>query len=158
MQAPKFIVKFVLNIFPPLFFNRIVLKYISDDFSEMKVILKKAIFNINFNKTIFGGSIFSACDPYFPTMYYNIFANKKRKLIVWIKSAEIQYLKPANSSLKIHFKITNENIHMAEKSLNEEGKFEIWHTVEAINKKGIVCAKARIQIYLKDNKSRILKS
>jgi len=42
--------------------------------------------------------------------------------------------------------------------LNEEGKFEIWHTVEAINKKGIVCAKARIQIYLKDNKSRILKS
>ncbi len=135
-----------------------MLKYISDDFSEMKVILKKAIFNINFNKTIFGGSIFSACDPYFPTMYYNIFANKKRKLIVWIKSAEIQYLKPANSSLKIHFKITNENIHMAEKSLNEEGKFEIWHTVEAINKKGIVCAKARIQIYLKDNKSRILKS
>ena len=158
MQTPKFIVKFVLNIFPPLFFNRIVLKYISDDFSEMKVILKKAIFNINFHKTIFGGSIFSACDPYFPTMYYHIFANKKRKLIVWLKSAEIQYLKPANSSLKIHFKITNENIHMAEKSLNEEGKFEIWHTVEAINKKGIVCAKARMQIYLKDNKNRILKS
>lgn len=158
MQTPKFIVKFVLNIFPPLFFNRIVLKYISDDFSEMKVILKKAIFNINFHKTIFGGSIFSACDPYFPTMYYHIFANKKRKLIVWIKSAEIQYLKPANSSLKIHFKITTENIHMAEKSLNEEGKFEIWHTVEAINKKGIVCAKARMQIYLKDNKNRILKS
>ena len=151
MQTPKFIVKFVLNIFPPLLFNRIVLKHISDDFSEMQVVLKKAIFNINFHKTIFGGSIFSACDPYFPTMYYHIFANKDRKLIVWLKAAEIKYLKPANSSLKLNFKITEENIQMAERNLNDTGKFEIWHTVEAINKEGIVCAKASIQIYLRDD-------
>lgn len=151
MQTPKFIVKFVLNLFPPLLFNRIVLKHISDDFSEMQVVLKKAIFNINFHKTIFGGSIFSACDPYFPTMYYHIFANKDRKLIVWLKAAEIKYLKPANSSLKLNFKITEENIQMAERNLNDTGKFEIWHTVEAINKEGIVCAKASIQIYLRDD-------
>lgn len=151
MQTPKFIVKFVLNIFPPLLFNRIVLKHISDDFSEMQVVLKKALFNINFHKTIFGGSIFSACDPYFPTMYYHIFANKDRKLIVWLKAAEIKYLKPANSSLKLNFKITEENIQMAERNLNDTGKFEIWHTVEAINKEGIVCAKASIQIYLRDD-------
>ena len=117
----------------------------------MQVVLKKAIFNINFHKTIFGGSIFSACDPYFPTMYYHIFANKDRKLIVWLKAAEIKYLKPANSSLKLNFKITEENIQMAEKNLNDTGKFEIWHTVEAINKEGIVCAKASIQIYLRDD-------
>ena len=151
MQTPKFIVKFVLNIFPPLLFNRIVLKHISDDFSEMQVVLKKAIFNINFHKTIFGGSIFSACDPYFPTKYYHIFTKKDIKLIVWLKAAEIKYLKPANSSLKLNFKITEENIQMAERNLNDKGKFEIWHTVEAINKEGIVCAKASIQIYLRDD-------
>ena len=105
MQIPKILIKITLNIFPPLLFNRIILKHISPDFSEMKVIVKRTLFNINFHRTIFGGSIFSACDPYFPTMYYNIFAKKQRKLIVWLKAAEIKYLKPANSTLKLHFKI-----------------------------------------------------
>ena len=153
MQIPRSIIKFILNIFPPLLFNRIVLKEISDDFLEMKVILRKTLFNINFHKTIFGGSIFSACDPYFPTMYYHIFAKRNRKLIVWLKSAEIQYLKPANSNLKLHFKISNEDIQLAENTLNQKGKFEIWHTVEAINTKGAVCAKARMQVYLRDSEN-----
>ena len=152
MKTPKFAIKFVLNIFPPLLFNRIVLKEISDDFMQMRVVIRRALFNINFHKTIFGGSIFSACDPYFPTMYYHIFANKNRKLIIWLKSAEIQYLKPADSTLKLYFKITENEIKLAEETLNEKGKFEIWHTVEAINKKGIVCAKAKMLVYLRDNK------
>ena len=105
MKVPRFLLKTVLNLFPPLLFNRIVLKEINKDFTEMKVVLRRALFNINFHKTIFGGSIFSACDPYFPTMYYHIFANKNRKLIIWLKSAEIQYLKPADTSLKLQFEI-----------------------------------------------------
>ncbi len=153
MQTPKFLIKFVLNIFPPLLFNRIVLKEISDDFLEMKVVIRRALFNMNFHKTIFGGSIFSACDPYFPTMYYHIFANKGKKLIIWVKSAKIQYLKPAESNLKLHFIITKEDILLAENTLNEKGKFEIFHIIEAINKNGIVCARAKIQVYLRENKS-----
>lgn len=151
MQVPKFLLKTVLNLFPPLLFNRIVLKEISDDFMEMKVVLRRALFNINFHKTIFGGSIFSACDPYFPTMYYHIFAKQNRKLIIWLKAAEIQYLRPADSTLNLHFEITDEDVAVVEKELNEKGKFEIWHSVEAINKKGVVCARAKMQVYLRDD-------
>tara|TARA_X000001036_G_C20580604_1_gene766589 strand:- start:25 stop:504 length:480 start_codon:yes stop_codon:yes gene_type:complete len=151
MQIPKILIKITLNIFPPLLFNRIILKHISPDFSEMKVIVKRTLFNINFHRTIFGGSIFSACDPYFPTMYYNIFAKKQRKLIVWLKAAEIKYLKPANSTLKLHFKISKKDIKIAERTLKNKGKFEIWHTVKAINKEGIICSEARMLIYLRDN-------
>ena len=154
MQIPKFAIKFVLNIFPPLLFNRIVLKEISDDFMQMRVVIKRALFNINFHKTIFGGSIFSAFDPYFPTMYYHVFAKKNRKLIIWLKSAEIQYLRPADTSLKLHFIITKEDILLAEKALDKKGKFEIWHDVEAISKKGIVCAKAKMLVYLRDDKQK----
>ena len=154
MRIPKYAIQFVLNIFPPLLFNRIVLKEISDDFMQMRVVIRKALFNINFHKTIFGGTIFSACDPYFPTMYYHIFAKKNRKLIIWLKSAEIQYLRPADTSLKLHFIITKEDILLAEKTLDKEGKFEIWHDVEAISKKGIVCAKAKMLIYLRDDKQK----
>ena len=151
MQIPKYAIQFVLNIFPPLLFNRIVLKEISDDFMQMRVVIRRALFNINFHKTIFGGTIFSACDPYFPTMYYHIFAKKNHKLIIWLKSAEIQYLRPADTSLKLHFKITKEDVALAERELDEKGKFEIWHDVEAISKKGIVCARAKMLVYLRDD-------
>ncbi len=152
MQTPKFLLKTILNLFPPLLFNRIILKDISDDFMEMKVVLRKTLFNINFHKTIFGGSIFSACDPYFPTMYYNIFSKKKRKLVIWLKSAEIEYLKPADSTLRLHFIITQEDIKTVEDALNKKGKSEILHTVEGINQKGVVCARAKMNIYLRDDK------
>tara|TARA_B100001758_G_C18254462_1_gene527579 strand:- start:23 stop:502 length:480 start_codon:yes stop_codon:yes gene_type:complete len=152
MKIPRFAIKYILNIFPPLLFNRIVLKSISKDFLEMKVVIRRALFNMNFHKTIFGGSIFSACDPYFPTMYYHIFANKNRNLIIWLKAAEIQYIKPADSSLEIYFKISEEDVQIAEDALNKKGKFEVWHTIEAINKRGIICAKAKMQIYLRDDK------
>ena len=69
--------QFILNIFPPLFFNRIILKKVSEDYTYMKVKIRRSILNINFHKTIFGGTIFSAFDPFFPTMYYNIFAKSQ---------------------------------------------------------------------------------
>jgi hypothetical protein len=148
MNFKKFFLKLSLNIFPPLFFNRILLKYISSDYREINVILKKSIFNINYYKSIYGGSIFSACDPYFPIMYYQIFKN--RKLIVWVKSAEINYIKPAYSSLKLNFKIQDSQIKEIEQALFKNGKHEIINEVKAINLENVICAEAKITVYLRD--------
>ena len=148
MNFKKFFLKLSLNIFPPLFFNRILLKHISSDYREINVILKKSIFNINYYKSIYGGSIFSACDPYFPIMYYHIFKN--RKLIVWVKSAEINYIKPAYSSLKLNFKIQDSQIKEIEQALFKNGKYEIINEVKAINLENVICAEAKITVYLRD--------
>ena len=148
MNFKKFFLKLSLNIFPPLFFNRILLKHISSDYREINVLLKKSIFNINYYKSIYGGSIFSACDPYFPIMYYHIFKN--RKLIVWVKSAEINYIKPAYSSLKLNFKIQDSQIKEIEQALFKNGKHEIINEVKAINLENVICAEAKITVYLRD--------
>ncbi len=149
----KKILRFVLNIFPPLLFNRVILKEVAKDYSEFEVVIRKSILNMNFHRTIFGGSIFSAFDPYLPTIYYNIFHQKDRKLEVWLKSASIKYTRPATTNLHITFSVSEEDIIEAEDALNKVGKFEKWHTVEAINTKGIVCAEAKMLIYLRDNKT-----
>ena len=146
------ILRFVLNIFPPLFFNRILLKKVSHDYSYMKVKIRRSILNINFHKSIFGGTIFSAFDPYFPTMYYNIFHQKDRKLEIWMKSANIKYKRPATSHLYLEFRISQKEILEAENELNKKGKHEKWHKVEAINKNGVVCSEAEMLVYLRDNK------
>jgi len=144
----------ILNIFPPLFFNRIILKKVSEDYTYMKVKIRRSILNINFHKTIFGGTIFSAFDPYFPIMYYNIFEQKNRKLEIWLKSANIKYKRPATTHLFLEFKISEDDIQTAESELDSKGKYEKWHKVEAINKKGVICAKAEILVYLRDNNIR----
>ena len=146
------ILRFILNIFPPLFFNRIVLKEISTDYSTFRVNVNKSILNMNFHKTIFGGTIFSAFDPYLPVMYYNIFHQKKRKLEIWIKGGTIKYMKPSNSNLSIIFNLSKKDILEAENQLNKMGKFERVHKLEAINKQGVACVEAEILIYLKDTK------
>ena len=125
---------------------------ISEDYTYMKVKIRRSILNINFHKTIFGGTIFSAFDPFFPTMYYNIFEQKNRKLEIWLKSANIKYKRPATTHLFLEFKISEDDIQTAEGKLNSKGKYEKWHKVEAINKNGIVCAEAEMLVYLRDNK------
>ena len=144
------ILRFVLNIFPPLFFNRIILKKVSEDYTEFKVVLRKSILNMNFHKTIFGGTIFSACDPFFPTMYYYIFKNKNCNLIIWVKNAEINYLQPADTSLLLEFKINESQIKDIEKGLKLHGKYEVKNEVNALNKKQVICANAQITTYLRD--------
>jgi hypothetical protein len=148
MNFRRFFLKLSLNIFPPLFFNRIYLKEISSDFKEMNVVLKKSFTNINYYKSIFGGSIFSACDPYFPIMYYHIF--KPKKLIVWVKKAEIEYLSPARSNLRLNFKISNKNIDEIKLELEKNYIHEIDNEVLAIDSQNEICAKAKIKVYLRD--------
>ena len=114
----------------------------------MDVVLKKSFLNINYNKSIFGGSIFSACDPYFPIMYYHIF--KEKKLILWVKNADIQYLNPANSNLYLNFKISNAQIKEIRTGLKNNGKYEISNEIQAIDNENNVCAKATINVYLRD--------
>ena len=60
--------------------------------------------NINFHKTILE-EVYSLFDPYFPTMYYNIFNQKNRKLEVWMKDAKIKYKKP-KTHLMLEFNIS----------------------------------------------------
>ena len=61
-------IRWILNLFPPLLFNRIFIQNINRDFKEIIVCVRHSWMNKNFQRTIFGGTIFSAIDPYFPTM------------------------------------------------------------------------------------------
>lgn len=145
--------KYFLNIFPPLFFNRISIQEISEDFMQLSVRVRHSWTNKNFHRTIFGGTIFSAVDPYFPTLYWHVFSRKGLPMEVWLKSAEIQFKRPATSDLKLNFKLTETDIQNAIKGLQKNGKYEVWHSVQAIDKQGTICAEAKALVYLRNYKN-----
>lgn len=145
-------IKWMLSLFPPLLFSKVRVKAIADDFSWAEVRVKHSVFNKNLQKTIFGGTIFSAFDPFHAILFWQIFAHRGHKLEAWLKSASIDYKKPAASDLLIRFEISPADILAAETGLKEMGKFQQWMTAQAIDKQGNVCAEAKLLVYLRNFK------
>jgi acyl-coenzyme A thioesterase PaaI-like protein len=77
--------KWLMNLYPPLLINRISVKSISSDYKLVEVQVKKSLLNRNLQKTIFGGAIFSAADPFHALMYWQIFRLKGIHCEAWLK-------------------------------------------------------------------------
>jgi thioesterase domain-containing protein len=141
--------KLMMNLYPPMLVNRISVKKISSDYKQVEVRVKKSLLNRNLQKTIFGGTIFSAADPFHALMYWQIFRLKGIHCEAWLKRAEIQYLKPANSDLQLLFEITDEEIEQAHSQLQEKGKAEMIHETAILNNKKETVAFVKSTISLK---------
>jgi hypothetical protein len=143
-----------LKFYPPFLFNRISILDVSEDFTEVNVKVKRSLFNMNLAKSMFGGSMFSAADPFIAIMFWQIFAIRfNQEIIVWLKSAEIIYKKPAKTSLFINFKISEDEIVEAKKVLEETARFVAEHEVALKNTKGEVCAIVKLKSYLGNKES-----
>ena len=142
-------VKWLLSLFPANLFNRIIVKRVSKDFLRTEVKVRKSLLNKNLQRTIFGGTIFAAGDPFHAIMYWQVFAHKGKVVQAWSKKGEIAYLKPAATHLKYIFVLDPADIAEAEDALASAGKFEKWHEVEAMDKHGEVCARIRMLVHLR---------
>lgn len=139
--------KWIMCFYPPLLINRIWVKRISADFSQAEVVINKSFLNSNFNRSIFGGTIYSAADPFFALMIWGVFHLRGYKTKVWLKSASIQFLKPAHTSLKLNFSLSPEDMLTAEAELNERGKYIHVFPVEVRNMQGELCALLQTEVY-----------
>ena len=150
------LLKRVMNLFPPLLVNRVRIAEADSQFMNLNVEVKYSWLNKNLQKAMFGGTIFSAIDPYYAVMYWQIFISKGIPMEVWIKKVEIRYRIAATSDLKINFRLTEYDINLAIQELKKEGKYEIWHDVEAVNQEQEVCAEARVLVHIRNSKKHDL--
>lgn len=145
--------RFLLNLYPPFVFNRIKIISIEEGFKGCVVRIRKSIWNRNMNGTIFGGSLFSASDPFYAILYWQIFERKGYKIQTWLKSAEIHYMRPADQNLYLEFHITDEDILEAEESLNSIGKHKQTHEIRYKSKDGDIYVIAKTEVYLRLTKA-----
>lgn len=138
-----------LNLYPPFILNRIKIVSIKEGFKGCRVKIKKSFLNRNMNGTIFGGALFSASDPFYAILYWQIFERKGYKIQAWLKSAEIHYMRPADQSLFLDFEVTNEQILEAEEALNSIGKYKHTHEVRYKSKDGDIYVIAKTEVYLR---------
>ena len=146
-----------MNFFPPLLINRIKIVENDSDFMNLKVEVKYSWLNKNLQKAIFGGTIFSAIDPYYAVMYWQIFSTKGIPMEVWIKKVEIRYRKAATSNLEIAFNLTENDIENAIANLKSDSKYEVWHKVNAIDENLELCTEAKVLVHIRNTKKHDLK-
>lgn len=139
-----------MRFYPPLFFQRIWVQRFHKDFRGVDVKINRSLLNKNYNSSIFGGTIFSATDPFYAILFDQIFQRKGYTNLVWLKSAEIQYIKPAKKNLLFTIKLSEEEIIQAEKHLIQEGKYVASFNIELFDTDGMLYVKVKNEVYIRN--------
>ena len=134
--ASKFInkslvLKYGFNLSPMYRRTTAKVVYISQDFLKIQIKLPFSYKNANYVNTIFGGSMFSAVDPFPMTQLMNLIGDQ---YVIWDKSAEIFFRRPAKEDLFADFIYTNEEIDEIKKKTQEQDEFEIIKSTKLTNK------------------------
>ncbi len=139
----------MLNLWFPFLVNRIQIISITEDFHEMQVRLKHSFWNRNPNKSVWGGSITSALDPFFPIMLKQILLKRGIITDFYSKAVNVQFIKMVKSNVMFQFSISKEEVAATEKELKENGKYSDWYSVDGIDSEGEICVNGRVQVYLR---------
>jgi acyl-coenzyme A thioesterase PaaI-like protein len=149
MKVSENTIKWVMRLYPPMLLQRIWVQKIHTGFRGADVKINRSLFTLNFGKSIFGGTIFSATDPFYALLFGQIMKHKGYNVTVWLKSASIRYLKPGRANLYYSIRITNEMIIEAETELINKGVFVKTYLIEVYSKNGELCAVADNEIYIR---------
>ncbi|MDM1049084.1 DUF4442 domain-containing protein [Sphingobacterium hotanense] len=148
--SPK-TMKWALRIYPPFFFQRIWVKNILDNYLGADLKIFKSIFNINSNNTIFGGTIFSAIDPFYPILLDQYFKHQGiLRTVAWLKTAHIEYRKPGRTSMQFSIRLDEEVLKEALETIQTHGKVVKTFATHVYDKKGTLCAVAHNEIYIRN--------
>ena len=139
----------MLNLWIPFIFNRIKIVHVSNDFRQIDVRLKLSFWNRNPGKAIWGGAIFSAADSFYPIMLKQNALYNGIETQFFTKSTQVNYIKEAKTNLMFNFELTEDEISNMVRMLNEEGKYQEWHTVYGMDNNLKKCVKVKIQPYLR---------
>lgn len=150
MRLSENALKWVMRLYPPFFFQRIWVRRFHKGFRGVDVKINRSLLNRNYNASIFGGTIFAAADPFYALIFDQIFQRKGFNTVVWLKSASIQYMKPARSALYFNITIDAVEIDAAEAALKNSGKFIKTYPISIVDKHGETCAIMQNEVYIKD--------
>ena len=121
---------------------------VSEDLLHIRIKLRISYKNRNYVNSIFGGSMFSSVDPIPMVRLINLLESD---YVVWDKSAEIFFKRPAKENLYADFNYTLEELDEIRKQIKEKNEIEIVKTTSLTNEDGskVFCIVKKI-IYIAD--------
>ncbi|NTS76042.1 DUF4442 domain-containing protein [Catenovulum sp. SM1970] len=109
-----------MNIWPPFFFSGIKISRLKTDFSYAQTMLKWRSWNLNANRSQYGGSMASMTDPMYSILLIGTLGHD---YFVWDKSFEIDFIKPGVGKLTAEFEVTEQHIAEIKKQTADGEKY-----------------------------------
>lgn len=149
MKVSENTLKWGMRLYPPLLLQRIWIQNIESGFKGADVKINRSLITLNFGKAIFGGTIYTATDPFYAMLFGQILKHKGYHISVWLKGASIQFLRPGRTDLHYRISITDDMINEVEEALNNKGVFVKSYAIEIYSKTGDLYAIAKNEIYIR---------
>lgn len=121
--------------------------FVSDDLLHVNVKIPISYKNRNYVGSIFGGSLFSATDPIYMIQLINILGDN---YVVWDKSAEIKYRRPAKTNAFAEFIFTSEEIENLKKEVAQKKEIDLVKTLSITDGKEKVYCELEKVLYVAD--------
>ena len=119
---------------------------ISEDLTEMEVVLPLNRGTRNIHGTIYGGAIYSALDPLHAVM---VAAHIGPDFHVWMKSARIEFRRPGRSDLHAKVKVHRHELDQIRAALTKGPKVDCEFTASLTDAKGEVAATVFLTVHVR---------
>jgi len=143
--------KLVMNLWPPFLAAGIRVRYIAEDYSEVRVRMRLHWFNRNYVRTHFGGSLFAMTDPFYMLMYLNRIG---KDYVVWDKAASIEFVRPGRGTVTAQFRLDRAMVEKARAEAASGSPALIDHDIEVLDDDGRLVAKSTRTIYVRRKRGR----
>ncbi|WP_439025404.1 DUF4442 domain-containing protein [Haloarchaeobius sp. DT45] len=127
-------------------------RYIADDWQEIRIRIPQSWRTRNYMGTTFGGSIYGACDPMFAMMLIKTLPDE---YVVWDKSAEVRFKKPGTEDLYARFRISDEELAAIQSALEEQDSIDREYTADVVAADGTVHATVEKTVHVSTDKSKL---
>ncbi|MEM7195118.1 MAG: DUF4442 domain-containing protein [Pseudomonadota bacterium] len=131
--APAALMKYGFNLSPMYRRTTARVVHVSKDLTEIRVRLPISYRNRNYVGSIFGGSMFAAVDPFPMVQLINLLESK---YIVWDKSAQIFFKRPAYEDLYAVFEYSHDEVNSIRSRVDERSEMEIVRVTPLTDKSG----------------------
>ncbi len=146
--------RLMMNWYPMYFGSGGHILFWSMDSSEVHLRLKLSLWTRNYVGTIFGGSLFSAADPFYMVMLMKALGPA---YVVWDKTAHIRFKKPAKTTLYAVLKILPEDLQSIKTQVKDCGHASKTFSIRWIDREQVVHAEIERQCYVADKQFYIRK-
>ena len=134
-----------MNLYPMYFGTGGKILFWSEDSTEVHVRIRRNLWTYNYVGTIFGGSMFSATDPFYMLMLYRIFSDD---FVVWDRSAQIKFIKPSKVTLFARFFLSQELLTSIKEEVLAKGENNYLFKLELLDREGIIHALIERTVYI----------
>jgi acyl-coenzyme A thioesterase PaaI-like protein len=144
------LLRWKFNLFPAYRGTGGRIRYISDDFREVRIEIPLSWRTRNYVGTIFGGSLYGAVDPIYMIQLIRILGEG---YTVWDRAAAIRFVKPGRSKLFARCLVTEEEIATIRSLCASQPSVDRKYNIDIVNAEGVIHATVEKTIYVRSKKS-----